>query len=178
MPTHTQEMPDFNKPRVKAQQPSYEAHLPLTATIFDDEGDGEVGQPMTLIGYTQTMSNDAFSLVGPFYHFGYRYLMGRDRSLQIELHLPAANISLQGFPVRYTKLDEGVSTDGYMMTGADFASFGESDVNCLIEVSIVVISDSDRALLAEYLRQLSAPESTEQAQTPALKLVRPKERAA
>ena len=177
MQTHAQTMPDFNKPRVK-EQPSFEAHLPFSASIYEDEAAVEARKPITLVGYTQTMSNDAFSLVGPFYHFGYRYLMGRDRSLQIELHLPAAIISLQGFPVRYTKLNDEDATDGYMMTGADLASFGESDVNCLIEVSIVVMSDSDRARLTEYLRQLSAPESDEAVQPPVLKLVRPQERAA
>ena len=177
MQAHTQKLPDFQKPRIEERQ-SYEAHLPFTATIYDDDGAETLKQPMKLVGYTQRMSKDAFSLVGPFYHFGYRYLMGRDRSLQIELNLPAASISLQGFPVRYTKLDEQVSTDGYMMTGVDLSAFGEADVNCLIEVSIVVISDSDRAHLAEYLRQLSAPESDASALPPVLKLAAPQERAA
>lgn len=107
-----------------------------------------------LVGYTRSASTDTLSLVAPFYQFGYRYLMGRDRTLQVELRLPTGPISLQGFPVRYTKLSDDEPGDGYMMTGPDLASFSGTDVNCLIEVSIVVISDDNQTRLIEHLRQL------------------------
>jgi hypothetical protein len=174
-----QKIPDFNKPKVDIPQ-DYEAHLLFSASIYDDDAGEEFQrqQPMTLTGYTQRISRDALSLVGPFYHFGYRYLMGRDRALQIELHLPDATVSIQGLPVRYTKMSEGESVDGYIMTGPNMASFGETDVNCLIEVSMVVMSDSDRLQLAEYLRQFTEDEADETLKPPKLTLVKKQERAA
>jgi hypothetical protein len=139
--------------------PQCEAHLAFTLTIYDEETDGEAGrQPVSMVGYTQSVSCDALTLVGPFYHFGYRYLMGRDRTLQMVLCLPTGQVHIQGFPVRYTKLTDDSLSDGYMLTGPNITSFGETDVNCLIEVSIVVMSNSDRAQYAQYLSQISGPE--------------------
>lgn len=172
-----QQIPDFNKPKIEAPQ-TYEAHLLFSASVHDDEASDESRPPMTLVGYTQRISRDALSLVGPFYNFGYRYLMGRDRALQIELHLPAVTVSIQGFPVRYTKMSECASLNGYIMTGPDTASFGETDVDCLIEVSMVVMSDSDRLHLAEYLHQFTEDKADETLKPPKLTLVKKQERAA
>lgn len=145
----------FRSSRVRDYQ-KYEAHLPFYVSVENEETDGEVGrQPVTLTGYTHRVGNEALSLVGPYYRFGYRYLMGRDRTLQIELRLPTGTISIQGLPIGYVKLSDEEIGDGYMLTGPHLASFGETDVNCLIEVGIVVISDSDRGQLTQYLRQLN-----------------------
>lgn len=157
MQTQTRKIPEFSGARIFDSQ-SCAAHLLFSVSIFDEDAevnDEAPQQPVTLIGYTQSISTDALSLVGPFYHFGYRYLMGRDRTLQIEVHLPTGTINIQGFPMRYTKMRDDELSDGYMLTGPGVAASGEADVNCLIEVSIVVMSDSDREELTQYLRQFN-----------------------
>lgn len=136
-----------------------EAHLPFSITVCSNEPEEETNaRGVMLVGYTRSASTDTLSLVAPFYQFGYRYLMGSDRTLQMELQLPTGPISLQGFPVRYTKLNDEEPGDGYMMTGPGLVSFNEPDVNCLIEVSIVVISDDNQTRLIEHLRQLAQAE--------------------
>jgi hypothetical protein len=140
----------------KATEPQqYEAHLSFSVHIDDWELSSEEKRPpVTLIGYTQSIGADSLSLIGPFYQFGYCYVMGSNRTLQVTVELPTGTINIQGFPMRYTKVREDQIKDGYMLTGPDMDSFGETEVICLIEVSIVVMSDSDRALLSEYLKQL------------------------
>lgn len=161
MQTRRQKAPEFNGGSVHDQR-RYDAHLLFSVSVFDEDADNAAAQqPVTLVGYTHSINSDAISLVGPFYNFGYRYLMGRDRTLQIEVHLPTATINIQGFPISYTKMRDDELRDGYMLTGYDVASSGETDVNCLIEVSIVVMSDSDRAQFTQYLRQLSHAQTEE-----------------
>jgi hypothetical protein len=136
-----------------------EAHLAFNLTICNDEAETDAArQPVSLVGYTQSVSRDALTLVGPFYHFGYRYLMGRNRALQIVLNLPTGPVHIQGFPVRYTKIKDDSISDGYMMTGPNIDSFNEPDVNCLIEVGIVVMTNSDRAQYTQYLDEIAGPE--------------------
>ncbi|HEX8491455.1 MAG TPA: hypothetical protein VF658_01310 [Pyrinomonadaceae bacterium] len=150
---------DFQETKVRAHQ-QHEAHLLFTVQVEDENAHDESRQqPVTLTGYTQGVGSDSLSLIGPFYHFGYRYLMGRDRTLQVVLHLPNGTINIQGFPVRYTKMSDDKQGDGYMLTGPNVASFGETDVNCLIEVSVVVMSDSDRATFEQYLGQFNLIEA-------------------
>ncbi|HEX7999502.1 MAG TPA: hypothetical protein VF528_14040 [Pyrinomonadaceae bacterium] len=140
-----------------------EAHLAFNLSIYDEDADGQrkQQQPITLIGYTQSIGTDSLKLFGPFYHLGYRYLMGRDRALQLILKLPTGVINIQGFPVSYTKISDDKISDGYMLTGPNLTSFGEADVNCLIEVGIVVMSAGDRAKYLQYLSQLDRPAEIE-----------------
>lgn len=134
----------------------YEAHLFFSVSVYDDEADEQTARPpVTLAGYTHRVGSDTLSLVGPFYHFGYRYLMGRNRALPVVLELPSGPINIQGFPVRYTKLSDQMLEDGYLLTGVDISSLSATDVNCLIEVSIVVMSNDDRAQLTQYLHQFN-----------------------
>jgi hypothetical protein len=158
MQTQRQYTTDSRNARMLNPQPC-EAHLAFNLTICEDETDTDAArQPVTLVGYTQSISRDALTLVGPFYHFGYRYLMGRNRALQIVLNLPTGPVHIQGFPVRYTKITDDNLSDGYMLTGPNLADFGEPDVNCLIEVSIVVMTNSDRAQYTQYLGESAEPE--------------------
>src|ERR1044072_6810573 len=116
MQAHRQNTTDFRSSSTQSSQ-QCEAHLAFNLTIYDDETESEAGQqPVSLVGYTQSVSGDALTLVGPFYHFGYRYLMGRDRTLQMVLNLPTGPVHIQGFPVRYTKITDDNLSDGYMLT--------------------------------------------------------------
>ena len=149
-----QKKKDSHSPQASEPQ-QFEAHLAFSVNIDDCGVSGEEKTPpVTLVGYTQSIGEDSLSLIGPFYQFGYCYVMGSNRTLQVTLQLPTGAINIQGFPVRYTKLRDDQISDGYILTGPDIDSFGETEVVCLIEVSIVVMSDSDRAQLSEYLNQL------------------------
>lgn len=151
-----QKTQDFRNTKVRDNQ-QYDAELLFSVYVDDEDAQADESrqQRVTLTGYTQSVGCDSLSLIGPFYHFGYRYLMGRNRTLQIVLHLPTGTINIQGFPVRYTKMREDKPGNGYMLTGPNVAASGETDVNCIIEVSIVVMSDSDRALFSKYLGQFN-----------------------
>lgn len=162
----------FRSPAIRANQ-QYAAHLLFSVSVDEETGGATAQQPVTLVGYTHRIGEDALTLVGPFYHFGYRYLMGRDRTLQIELHLPNGAVNIQGFPVGYTRMSDNDFAGGYMLTGPDVASSGEADVNCLIEVSIVVMSDSDRSQLTQYLRQLNPAQTEETIAPPIVKIAQP-----
>jgi hypothetical protein len=178
MQTQTRKIPEFGVAKIPDYQ-QCEAHLFFSVSVLDEDAEGNDAapqQPVTLIGYTHSVSTDALSLVGPFYHFGYRYLMGRDRTLQIEIHLPTGTINIQGFPMRYTKMREDELLDGYMLTGPGVAASGETDVNCLIEVSIVVMSDSDREQLTQYLRQFNHSQAEEAILPPLSAVARPQSR--
>jgi hypothetical protein len=141
-----------------SEHPQCEAHLAFNLSIYNEDAEGgQEQQPVTLIGYTQSIGFDALTLMGPFYHFGYRYLMGCERALQMVVRLPTGNINIQGFPVRYTKISDNQISDGYLLTGPNLPSFGKTEVNCLIEVGIVVMSDGDRAKYMEYVSQLEQP---------------------
>lgn len=178
MQAHRQNTTDFRSNGMQSAQ-QCEAHLAFNLTIYDDEMDSEAGQqPVSLVGYTQSVSRDALTLVGPFYHFGYRYLMGRDRTLQMVLNLPTGPVHIQGFPVRYTKITDDNLSDGYMLTGPNISSFGETDVNCLIEVGIVVMTNSDRTQYAQYLSQISEPEIEFKVLPPMMEMPPQKSRAA
>lgn len=151
----------------------FAAHLHFNVSVCGGEEDKEIRpQGVTLIGYTDSVGDDTISLVAPFHQFCYRYLMGYDRTLQMELRLPTGPVSLQGFPTRYVMLSEEESRDGYMITGPDLTSFDGTDVNCLIEVSIVVMSEEHRALFNNYLSRLDQSETQREAQRPTLTLVR------
>ncbi len=149
-----QKKKDSRNPQASEPQ-QYEAHLSFSVRIDDiDVSSEEKIPPVTLVGYTHSIGPDSLSLIGPFYQFGYCYVMGSNRTLQVSLQLPTGTVNIQGFPVRYVKIKDELISDGYMLTGPDMDSFGETEVICLIEVSIVVMSDSDRAQLSEYLKQL------------------------
>lgn len=177
MQIQAQQISDNRGAGASDQQPC-ETHLAFNLSIYEEdaEGDREQQQPVTLIGYTQSISTDALTLVGPFYHFGYRYLMGRDRALQISLSLPTGTINIQGFPVRYSKITDDLIDDGYMLTGPNIPSFGKADLNCLIEVGIVVMSAGDRAKYVQYLGQLDAPPEVEVKVLPAILESQPKKK--
>jgi hypothetical protein len=165
MPTKT----DCGRQGWRGQQ-QYEVRVPFSISLYEeDEGDGATTQiPVTLVGHTHSIGVDTLSLVGPFYHFGYRYLMGRDRTLQIVLHLPDGTVDIQGFPVRYTQMSDNETGGGYLMTGLDLASRGEMDVNCLIDVNILVMSESDGAQFLQYLDSLVEVEEEGTAPPPVL----------
>lgn len=156
MQTSMRPVTDFNASKIPYVS-KHETHLPLSVSVYDEEAEDErLRSPVTLVSYTQSLSSDSITLVGPLYHFGYRYLMGRNSTLQVVLHLPSGPVSLQGFPVRYIQAGEEQSSDGYMLTGPGVTSLGATEVNCLIEVSILVMSGGDREQLTEYLQQLDA----------------------
>lgn len=160
--THMQNKTDQRNTSASAA-PQCEAHLAFNLSIYDEDADGrrKQQQPVTLIGYTQSIGAESLKLFGPFYHLGYHHLMGRERALQLILKLPTGVINIQGFPVRYTKVSDDKITDGYMLTGPNIESFTETDVNCLIEVGIVVMSAGDRAKYLQYLSQLEQPAEVE-----------------
>ena len=91
----------------------------------------------TLAAHTRDLSASGLALVVSAIRIGDRYLTGDGRHLDIRLELPAGALHLLARPVRYEQLDGGDSEKGYLMG-----------------THIIEISDQDRTLLDEYLRQL------------------------
>ena len=84
-------------------------------------------------GHTVNLSRDGLAVVLHAQNIDEQYLLGGESSMAIELDLPnGRSIEIQATPVRYEKLD-----DGY-----------------LIGARISEISERDRELYEEYLREI------------------------
>ena len=88
-------------------------------------------------GYTQDLSSNGLALIVPRITLGEHHLVGENRNLNVNLELPDGPLQLQASPVRYERLDEHRSEQGY-----------------LIAVKIVSMSDDDRGRFDEFIASL------------------------
>lgn len=127
----------------------HELRLPLTLSFHDYRphrayAAKTASRAATITGHTRNISDTGLSLILPSVHFGNRYLMDGDLTLEIELEFPAGPINFQVAPVCYDALDENQMECGY-----------------LVSLRITKIADAERQRLSAYLRQAkpSAPPS-------------------
>lgn len=119
----------------------HELRLPLTLSFQDCRthrayASKTSSRAATISGHTRNISDTGLSLILPSVHFGNRYLMDGDLTLEIELESPSGSINFQVAPVRYEALDENQAECGY-----------------LVGLRITKIADAERQRLASYLRQ-------------------------
>ncbi|HEY6230001.1 MAG TPA: PilZ domain-containing protein [Pyrinomonadaceae bacterium] len=88
-------------------------------------------------GHTLDLSVKSLALIVPRITLGEHHLVGENRNFNLSLELPDGPIQLQASPVRYERLDEHRSEQGY-----------------LIAVKIVNISEDDRERFEEYIANL------------------------
>src|ERR1051325_7486688 len=88
-------------------------------------------------GHTLDLSVKSLALIVPRITLGQHHLVGENRNFNLSLELPDGPIQLQASPVRYERLDEHRSEQGY-----------------LIAVKIVNISEDDRERFEEYIANL------------------------
>ncbi len=85
-------------------------------------------------GHTLNISAQGLAVMLHAHNIDEQYLLGREGSMAIELDLPNGfSIEIQATPVRYEKLDEGY----------------------VLGARITEMSDRDRELFEEYLRELA-----------------------
>ena len=108
--------------------------------VFVSLLDSSPGAPPAagVAGYTRDASESGLGVVLPVIHLGGRYLVGDGVTLRLTLKLGDHSARLYGTPVRYERLEEGQD--------------GQTDPGFL--VGIRLNEDGDRALLAEYLKEL------------------------
>jgi hypothetical protein len=89
-------------------------------------------------GHTRDASDSGLGVVLPVIHLGGRYLVGDGVTLRLTLKLGEKSARLYGTPVRYERLEEDQD--------------GQTDPGFLLGIRLH--DDGDRALLAEYLKEL------------------------
>ncbi len=129
-------MPSY--PEDRRQSPRLDANLQarLEFSVLLREADvGEHGvQHMrACAGHTVNISEHGLAVVLHAQNIDEQYLLGSEGSMAIELDLPnGLSLEIQATPVRYQKLDEGY----------------------LIGARISAMSDRNRELYKEYLREI------------------------
>ncbi|HEX8500272.1 MAG TPA: PilZ domain-containing protein [Pyrinomonadaceae bacterium] len=109
--------------------------LPVFVSVLDG---AQGAAPAGVAGHTCDASDGGLGVVLPSIRVGDRYLAGDAVTLRLTLKLPDASARLYGTPVRYERLEGG--GDGQPAAG--------------FLVGIRLNDDGDRALLAEYLKNL------------------------
>jgi hypothetical protein len=120
----------------RRRAPRTPARLPVTVSPHGagvGEDDDEVP---SLEGQTCDLSATGLALRLPAVRIGGRYLTGEGTLLLVTLHLPARPVRLRAAPVRYERLE-----------GRDGSAAGY-----LVGAHITHMSDEDRALYTEFLR--------------------------
>jgi PilZ domain len=112
--------------------------LPLRVFLVDQQLHMNGSRSRASIsGHTADVSTTGLGLVVPAIRIGEHYLVGENRRLRIELELPGGPIALQGVSVRYERLEEEGTENGY-----------------LIGVSIAEMNERDRDHYVEYVKGL------------------------
>lgn len=89
-------------------------------------------------GHTRDASESGLGVFLPAIRLGDRYLVGDGVTLRLTLKLGEQSARLYGTPVRYERLDEGLDE--------------QTDPGFLLGIRLT--EDGDRALLADYLKNL------------------------
>ena len=114
------------------------ARLPFSVSLIDQQLNLNGSRRRASIsGHTADVSTTGLGLVVPAIRIGEHYLVGENRRLRIELELPGGPVALQGVSVRYERLDESGTENGY-----------------LIGVSIAEMNERDRDHYVEYVKRL------------------------
>ncbi len=116
--------------------PRRRARLPFTLSLHEPGKKANGRRPLpALSGFTQDIGATGLALIVPAIRIGGHYLVGGDRTLEIELELPSGPIHIRATSVRYEPVDEDQMEEGY-----------------LIGVVITDISAADLELLKSYLK--------------------------
>ncbi len=131
-------MPD--NPQDRRQSPrlnaTLDARLEFSVLLCEAEtSESGVQHLRACAGHTLNVSAHGLAVMLHAHNIDEQYLLGREGSMAIELDLPnGLSIEIQATPVRYEKLDEGY----------------------VIGARISEMSDRNREMFEEYLRELSA----------------------
>ena len=130
MPVNPQERRQF--PRLNA---TLDARLEFSVLLREAEAnEGGIQHLRACAGHTVNISAHGLAVLLHAQNIDEQYLLGREGSMAIELDLPnGLSIEIQATPVRYEKQSEGY----------------------LIGARISAMSDRNRELFEEYLRELS-----------------------
>ena len=116
----------------------FRVRLPLRVFLVDQQLHlNGSRRPASISGHTADVSTTGLGLVVPAIRIGEHYLVGENRRLRIELELPGGPVTVQGVSVRYERLEEEGTENGY-----------------LIGVSIAEMNERDRDHYVEYVKRL------------------------
>jgi c-di-GMP-binding flagellar brake protein YcgR len=116
----------------------FRVRLPLRVSLIDQQPNlNGSRRSRSIDGYTLDISTTGLGLVVPVIRIGEHYLVGENRLLRIELELPGGPVVAQAVSVRYERLEEEGTENGY-----------------LIGVSIAEMNQPDRDHYVEYVTRL------------------------
>ena len=78
-----------------------------------------------LEGHAYDISSTGLAMILPAIRIGEHYLAGEDRMLLIVLELPSGPVQMRATSVRYERLDESLSDEGYLI-GARITQMSEA----------------------------------------------------
>lgn len=111
--------------------------LPVKVSLLEETHNHTLRRGQSTDGHTLDISASGLAVVVPVIRIGDHYLAGENRTLLLNVELPTGTIEMQVTPVRYERLDEAGSEQGY-----------------LIGVSIDSMSDEDRGQYDEFVADL------------------------
>lgn len=112
-----------------------QVNLPVAVTL--DTNLKRSPRTQSIEGHTLDISASGLAVIVPVIRLGDHYLAGDNLSLHVKVESPLGPIEIEAKPVRYERLDEDGSEKGY-----------------LIGLSIVSMSEADRARYDEYVASL------------------------
>lgn len=117
----------------------YRASVPFNVSLFEPKlSRAQLEHAPYLEGTTSDISASGLGLIVPAIRINDRYLTAPDQTLHLLLEISSGQIEMRVTPVRYEQLDrERAPRGGY-----------------LIGVHILEMSDEDRALFHQYLKEL------------------------
>jgi PilZ domain-containing protein len=113
----------------------FKVSLPVRVTRLAEPHSSS--QPESIEGQTVDLSSSGIAVILPAIRIAGHYLAGEDRKLELRLHLPTREVSIETKPVRYERLEDEETTLGY-----------------LIGMTITGMSEADREVYQSYLATL------------------------
>lgn len=94
--------------------------------MLDAKQRTETTRPTVLGGYTRDISETGLGIVVPDIRLGNVYINNPGRTLRIILGLPGGTVEIHAIPARYTVLEEGAESQGYLI-GMQIKTMSERD---------------------------------------------------
>ncbi|MDQ3908396.1 MAG: PilZ domain-containing protein [Acidobacteriota bacterium] len=136
----------LRKPRGERRAaPRYGTHLENRLTVHVHLADSKLERPRDqrapqhLVGYTRDVSESGLGVVLPDVRIAGRAVVGRDRTLRVQLGLPGRVVEMSAVAVRQAPLEGG-------------------EAGHLVGMQIQEMSHDDRAYYTKFLRSLALPD--------------------
>ncbi|MEJ7622559.1 MAG: hypothetical protein WKF34_01065 [Pyrinomonadaceae bacterium] len=120
----------FNRSLSESMVPSRRRHTAPVKIWFDPEVNTELAREVArnacILGETVDISRTGIGFLVPSIRLKEKYLVGHDRTLNVELDLPCGKVFLRAMGRRYEKVGVHISTERFLV-GAHILSLSGAD---------------------------------------------------